>query len=117
MADREISRIKDELQKLVSDRGHVTFVEIMSVFPDEKGNMSLEFDKFENLILWTGMSQRLVRAISQAIHEKKVYIAPAGNLTYLIDGGALDLPVAKSVRSYKHPRWLPVTLHHSPPKS
>lgn len=93
---------------LVGEQGHPTFVGLMEVCgPEAKGSLSLEYRG--NLVLWSGVSQLFVHAFSLSLSRIEPH--PTSALTYYIDGCApIGLPVAKSIREFKNPRWLPVTF-------
>lgn len=44
------------------------------------------------------------------LNDNKIKCNASIFLTYLLDGHVLNLPLAKSARNYKNPRWCPVTL-------
>lgn len=92
---------------------YVSFPELlrrMEPFTDVRGTWALELAP--NVILWLGMSEAFVDAFNEAKRRGPLTIAPASTLVYLIDGGFLNLPIAKrpSKRDYKKEHWLPVTL-------
>lgn len=110
------NELKDAIIKLATERKHITFVEIMNKFPDEKGLFSISLPSYENILMWTGMSELLAEAVSELLESHQLYTHSANQLTYLADGGGLTLPLAKDARQYQKPHWFPVTLDKSPPK-
>lgn len=101
--------MKDKIYDLIKTRRHVSFAELSQI-DGFKGDLSFGFS--ENLLLWTGMSEEAVEAMSDLMKTKK--ITPDSNGTtlmcYFADGAALSLPVAKSLkREYKKPHWVPTT--------
>jgi len=52
----------------------------------------------------------VVEAIQSLDTQKKIIMYPSHSAVYLIDGGAVQLPIARSDRDYKFERWLPVVL-------
>ena len=105
--------MKNEIMRLVKEKGHVSFVEISDLFPDETGDMSLAMPGYPSIILWWGMSEKLARAVAKMIDDKMVHPHPTSGLTYLIDGRSTTMPTAKSLRHFKKPHWFPITLHHA----
>jgi hypothetical protein len=63
-----------------------------------------------NIDLWWGMSEGLAETIESLLHERMIHQHPSTLLVYAIDGGIPKMPIAKSLRKYKSPRWLPVTF-------
>jgi hypothetical protein len=61
-----------------------------------------------NLIIWMGVSEEFSEALRCA--QDRIVMCQADFFTYLIDGGIIDLPRAKSVREYKQLHWLPVVF-------
>jgi hypothetical protein len=106
--------IKQKIEKLVRDRGHVSFVEILNSIPEAKGDLEMCLSDYPNIVLWGGVSSDLLAAIAELTFEQKVHLHPATRLTYLADGAIPDLPEARSLKQYKTRRWLPICFHHSP---
>ena len=115
-ATRE-GRFADAIEAYVRIYDWVTFPELMrrlgSILEYEKlpgvtGTIALEI--LPNVILWVGMSQAFSDAVLQLQREKRIWPWPTGFLTYLIDGGTLQLPIAKRLpkNGYKQEHWLPV---------
>jgi hypothetical protein len=106
MTAREMA---DAMLEKVRDYDHVSFAELSNLFGDDaKGNHVLEI--FPNVVLWSDVSEQFVEACK--LMRPEVEMTPASPLVYMIDGGALRLPIAKNPtkRGYKKPHWLPVTL-------
>ena len=99
----------NRLVEFVQRRGHVTFVEIMEAFDGTRGDRCVELQP--NLLLWTGTSVALGQLIASPEFRRRIEIRPTIILTYAIDGQILQLPLAKRVRPYKKPHWLPVVMH------
>jgi len=64
----------------------------------------------KNIIAWIGVSEQCVQALQELLASEQIKANSTPPLTYLIDGCALKLPLAKSYRLYKKPHWLPVTF-------
>jgi hypothetical protein len=100
------------LALVIEKRGGVTYVEIMNRIGDEaKGNCCAEMRP--NLLVWYGMSQTLVDAVNLLLKDGKIEWHSTLVLTYLADGAALRLPIAKSMPKdgFKKPRWMPVVFN------
>ena len=64
-----------------------------------------------NTIIWSGVSEDAIKAMNELLNEKEVVGSGASLLVYLVDGGMLKLPLAKSLKTkYKKPHWIPLTF-------
>lgn len=77
---------------------------------DYRGNLNVQAGDNENVIYWTGWNRAALEMITGLLKRKMIKKAPAGELTYLIDGKCLNFPVAKHTRIYKKPHWLPIVF-------
>jgi hypothetical protein len=90
-----------------------TFVEIARIARshgiDTKGNLCLE--AVPNGVMWADMSEQFCDVIEAIKRDGRTTLDSGHMLAYLIDGGALTIPVAKAAprdrtRGYAKPRWL-----------
>jgi hypothetical protein len=95
-----------------------TFVELQRHFG---GYLNVEGDvcltpspRHPNLILWAGMSQEFASLLLGLLDAKRLHVHGASLFSYMIDGGMLRMPLAKSARAYKKPHWLPACLRVVP---
>lgn len=107
------SALAEEACAYILGRGHVTFVELLDRFPEMRGDSTFAYQS-SNVVLWTGISQHCYDALNLLLKSNRIHLWRASTLTYLVDGGALKLPLATSRRPYKRPHWLPVTFHGEP---
>ncbi len=109
-----IEDMMDAIRKKINEDDHVSFVEVERIFEDYgfdyKGGMTICHPKSLNLLIWDGWNQSALDLLNQLISNEPFAMHSTHTITYLIDGGALNLPLAKSVRDYKHPHWLPMVL-------
>jgi hypothetical protein len=110
-------RLADAIAAYVARMDWTTFVELeqrLAPYFEIEGNASIE--SAPNTFIWTGMSEPFAEAMLQLIDEGRLHLHPATSLTYVLDGGALRLPVAKRPPpgGYARPRWLPVLLRVVP---
>jgi hypothetical protein len=101
--------ITDEMAEVISStvtsRPYASFVELIEACGKQaEGDLSIVSAHFDNLVLWHGVSQEFIDALSKA----NVRMQPCSALVYLIDGRVPNIPVAKSCRPYKQSRWAPV---------
>ena len=114
-----------------AESGGCTFIELRRRYGSQmKGNIILSID--HNLVLWHDLSEKFCDAFDKlgimdkdrdalGLKEKKAHMHPVNSqvggipLPYLLEGGGLDLPVAKlspqTLKGYKKPHWLPIMLY------
>jgi hypothetical protein len=117
-AHARAGRLADAIAAYVARMDWTTFVELeqrLAPYFEVEGNASIEL-AIANTFVWTGMSEPFAEAVLQLIDEGRLHLHPATSLTYVLDGGVLRLPVAKSPPpgGYARPRWLPVLLRVVP---
>jgi len=61
-----------------------------------------------NIVLWDNASPAFTEVAERILRLPETQIETCSTLIYLIDGRGLQLPVAKRIRAYKRPRWLPI---------
>ena len=110
----QLSTLYEGISSLVRERGYVSFVEILRLFPDEKGDLEMCFPNNPNIVLWGGVSEELANTLIQLLNDEVIHFHPASELTYLADGSIPQLPLAKGLHQYKTRHWFPVCFHHSP---
>jgi hypothetical protein len=105
-----MSQIKDDI--LAAIKRGTSFVELMRDVPSLKGNFTWHAGSNPNLVLWVGMSEAAIEAMMELLREKKIDIVSTNLLVYLADGGMLQMPLVKSIKTkYKKPHWLPVVFN------
>lgn len=108
----------DAVVEYVRRNDWVTFPELQrqfTPFTDAAGTFSIEFPD-KNVILWTGLSESFTTLIGKLVKSKRLHFHVASFLSYLVDGAAINLPIAKRVPDggYAEPHWLPVCLRVVP---
>ena len=105
------TEIKDQVLAMIRDKDQVSFAELTQAFPEtfKGGNFTLEAGK-TNIVLWSGLTEEGFDIIVELRDENLIDFDPCDPLTYMIDGRALDLPLAKKATTYKHPHWCPIVL-------
>lgn len=99
-------KLEEEIFTKINKLGSVSFSELIEI-DGVVGDYSYGIQG-KNIFYWIGLLEQAIAAIESLIKNKKMIMKPASQLTYMIDGTGLTLPIAKSNRSYKKPRWLPV---------
>jgi hypothetical protein len=106
--------LPDVIEAMVRDFDYVTFVEVQRKLEDfypMRGDLMYGFAPI-NCWFWAGMSPEFCDAVDALLAEGRLHPVPSQPLTYFIDGGALNLPLALRVpaKGYKSERWMPVCL-------
>ena len=103
--------LKKQILEFVKRRRYVSFAEIEWKFG--RGDMML-YDPEMNIILWGGLKPEVCEAIIELLREEKLYVKPCTPFVYYADGKVLGLPIARRLKRYKRPHWLPVVLDIKP---
>jgi hypothetical protein len=89
----------------------VTYAEIEKVlapYIQVAGTGGVAMGDFANVTLWSGVSRAFVDTVNEVLHTQLVGRQPVSVISYLLDGTSLTLPLAKRLRAYAKPHWLPV---------
>jgi hypothetical protein len=106
-------QIVDAIINHITTTDWVSFVELTGLAESHgvptKGDYT--FEAFPNGIIWAGMSEEFCALINAIRKDSRVTIDSGSELSYLADGGALNLPIAKGAprdpdRGYAKPRWI-----------
>lgn len=100
----------DEMREVLR-QDHVTFAQL-SRLPGFAGDLAMLVNspRASNIVYWDGLSQEAVDGLEIIRREGEYEIVPTVSLTYLIDGMAMTLPIAKRARHYKKPHWMPMVF-------
>ena len=99
-----------ELRKAILEKlkfGAVTFAELSHI-PGFDGSFVLSVR--DNLVIWPHCSELAAKVMRDLQRENLIVMRQTQIFTYAVDGLIPQMPVAKSVRDYKSPRWLPVVF-------
>lgn len=91
-------------------QGHEEFQEISF------GDFSWTVDKDgkeTNIIMMNNISQECIDSIIELINGDIIKIQPTSLMVAMIDGNIFRVPIAKSIRVYKTPRWIPMLIEKS----
>ena len=103
--------IRDKVLEYITHSSYVSYVELQRIVGEEQGagSQAHSFEDF-NIDLWWGMSKELAVAIESLHNDHLIHSHASTPLVYAIDGGLPQMAIAKSMRKYKKPRWLPVVF-------
>jgi len=101
---------KDQLIEFIGDRKGVSFVEVERRFPEIMVGQPMVWENDKNWVYWEGWNADAWSLMHDLKRDKVLDFDPCSMLIYLIDGKALELPMVKSMRSYKTPHWMPLTM-------
>lgn len=99
-----------QILALAKARPGLSFAEIEREVPGFKGDLALVFGKHDNVVLWTQVSDAGIEALGELLKAAQIEFHPCELLVYLVDGAVPQLPLAKRVKAYAKPHWLPVTV-------
>jgi hypothetical protein len=93
---------------------HVSFVQIERMFEEQhfdyKGSRVIHHEKCPHLIIWAGWNEKAVKTLEEIMLENDICLQTTHKLVYLIDGGGVNIPIAKGIKTYKRDHWLPMVL-------
>lgn len=106
--------VKQKIKEYIWKNNHVSYVEIER-FMDEigydyHGDYTILSEKSDHVVFWCGWSQDAIDVMNELGTEGVIHKEPTQFLTYLLDGGGLDMPIVKTFREYKRDHWLPVVF-------
>ena len=108
------SEMVHEILDRIKEDGDISFAGISKMLGDAgKGDLAIEMAHTPNAILWNGVSQDLVDALTVIFQSKLAKLVKVPVLIYLIEGRGLTLPIGSRPRKYvgyKQPHWIPVVL-------
>ena len=114
----QAGRLAGAVVEYVRSRDWVSFPELrgaLEPYFSVRGDSRL--DIADNVTLWAGLSAEFADTIADLERAHRLFFHPASLMVYLVDGGVLNLPVAKRLPKggYKSLHWLPVVLRTVPP--
>ncbi len=103
--------MKDRIISCMRMRGGrgISFAEL-KLIDGFSGQKCIHPEGFDNVVIWNGVSQEFVDAFAALTASGDIEVKSCSVIVYFCDGESLPLPVAKSIRKYKTPHWLPVTF-------
>ena len=96
--------IEEQIYNFVKSKNTVSFVEITEKFGE--GNEQLTVAK--NMVLWAELTEDAASAITNLIKSELLVMVDGSQMTYMIHGRMLNLPIAKRrpKNGYKTPHWV-----------
>jgi hypothetical protein len=95
--------------------GGVTFVQLERLLEPHieiEGHQALMPDgEYPNIIMWGGVSEAFQQVMEAALASGKIVYHPTASLTYMVDGKVPSLPLARSLRQYAEPHWIPLAFY------
>ncbi len=114
LSENNYVSIKKAIAAKVMTDDHVSFIEVQRIFDeydfDYRGNRIICHPNYTNLVLWGGWNDAALKLMTEVLQEYPINMTTANIMIYLIDGGGLEIPIAKKARSYQKERWYPVVL-------
>jgi hypothetical protein len=101
--------LEDKIHQFIKTRGGgVTYVELSNI-EGFKGDYQIG-DEEHNIWFWHSVSLEAAKAINKLVLEGKIVRKESMLLVYAYEGQILNMPIAKKVRTYKKPHWLPIVF-------
>jgi hypothetical protein len=122
MSSRKSQRaLADAVARMVGEADWVTFVQLARFLESLEvpcgGEMNLALSGDSNVLLWSGMSERMCGLLVQLLREGRIFAHRSSVAAYHLQGGVLNLPLAHKPRrgGLASPHWLPVAFRTVPP--
>jgi hypothetical protein len=112
-----LEEMKEDILRYIEHYDWVTIAEMIRRYEDQaEGENQWEAESDKNIVFYTGLSEKLINALRELLREKKAHLHPASWLAYMLDGGALTLPLAQKPPrgGYRKPHWMPVCFRPGP---
>ena len=96
---RDEGKIEDAIIELVRERDWVSFAEVDYFFgkePGRKCSFGITGTAEPNAIFWI-TTEEIGKPLVNLLREKRVHLHPTSLMTYVIDGCALKMPIARRV--------------------
>ena len=109
----QAGNLEDATVLYIKSLQHCSYTELMRFlepYIPVRGNMESFSVERENIIYYTGMSPEFCQLIDGLCQAGRIHRHLADFFTYLVDGGALNMPLAQRAIQYKKPRWLPIVF-------
>lgn len=103
--------MKKQIVEMIKRKTSVSFVELERGVDGFEGEMSFGLPD-KNIFYWFNISDDASEALKELLDSDVIKMTPANPLVYFIDGNRYRMPhIAKQVRNYKEPRWIPVVFN------
>jgi len=109
MISEKLELNQQNLINYVNENGFVSFAEIQRDFKDTEGERYIHVPNMPNLVTWWGVSEKFITEINK-LFMKSYGSKPCSILVYMADGQCLNLPLAKKIKNYNEPHWLPIII-------
>lgn len=100
------------INKIEELGSNVSFVDLMAL-PGSAGYEEVSIKEM-NWVYWGNVSYDLCMALHELQSEGLIKYDPTDQMTYVIDGITINLPLVRKGIKYDSPRWLPVVLNKGP---
>lgn len=125
MTNKKIIKAAKACIKFIEeDKGNSSFVNVERIMEqngiditqdDKKGWFIRWNSEHKNIVVWVFSNEEMAEVWTTIIdclraENKGIELRAAQPIVYLVDGKTLTFPLAKSLRNYKKPHWLPVVL-------
>ena len=110
-----MGNLKQQIRDYILQENNVSFRELENRFPeliepDQGDNLAPWYELEGNIVLWIGWTKEAFEMIAELKATNQISFQPCEVLIYAVDGKVLKLPVVKTNRKHKKPRWAPIVL-------
>lgn len=106
---KKLPLTEDRLVEFIRERDWVSFAELKSHFRGASGDLCMGC-VYANVYTALNVSEKLAEVVNAAIEKERIYGQTCSVMVYMVDGELANIPLARSARHYKKPRWLPMAL-------
>jgi hypothetical protein len=108
--------MKQQIKDFIYRKDNVSFAELAREIPKSAGERTMFTDN-DSPIIWAGVSQEFEEAVGDLLREGAIVLKTTSFMTYAADRQTLRrYPIAKRIRKYAKPHWLPIVLCPAGPR-
>jgi hypothetical protein len=83
---------------------------VLAPFIPVRGDGAIILADYRGLLVWEGVSYEFCEVVNDVMKTWRVIRVPVPARDYILQGSHLTLPVAKSLRDYQAPHWMPMAF-------
>lgn len=103
--------LPDRVVEYITNRKHVSFVELQREFPEAKGEHCMNSKMASTIVYWEGLSPTFIDVLIDLLDQERIHACPCDPIVYWADGQVPNLPVLKRAYLYKTRHWLPIVFN------
>lgn len=107
-------KIEQAIYEYIASHNETSFLEIEHLFEsigyDYHGDKDVRSADRQGVVFWALWKREATEAIVSVVKRPEVKMHATSILTYMVDGGYLNMPLVESKRPYKRLHWQPVVF-------